>query len=141
MCTLHLTATDMNWRSDDFINTQLVYQHTDTCNIRYGVHLSNFAKMYLFNFTAMCVAFSLRNQMIHRQYICAYLFGNIKMFYDMFDFVHTGMVMVVMMVVVMVVHMLVLMFTIYAYIYMRSRYATLYTCRLTYGYIRNTKFI
>ena len=51
------------------------------------------------------------------------------------------MVMVVMMVVVMVVHMLVLMFTIYAYIYMRSRYATLYTCRLTYGYIRNTKFI
>ena len=95
----------MNWRSDDFINTQHIYQHTDTCNIRHCVHLSNLVKMYLFNFTAMCVAFSLRNQMIHRQYICAYLFGNIKMFYDMFDFVHTGMVMVVMMVMIVMVLM------------------------------------
>ena len=89
--------------------------------------------MYLIDFTTMCVAFSLRNQMIYRQYICAYIFGNIKMFYDMFDFVHTRMVMVVVMLMMMVVmlvfvvlmvvvmfmmvvvfvHMLVLMFTVY----------------------------
>ena len=57
MCTVNLSITYMDRRSDNLLWCQFINCQTYTYDICYGIHRSNFMKMYFFYRTAMCMAF------------------------------------------------------------------------------------
>ena len=57
MCTVNLSITYMDRRSDNLLWCKFINCQAYTYDICYGIHRSNFMKMYFFYRTAMCMTF------------------------------------------------------------------------------------
>ena len=99
--------------SHNAVGSKLIYEHTDSCYVRYGVHCAYFVEVDLINGFAVYMSFCLRYELINLVYIVLNLRGKGKSGYDMVYIVQGRMmVMPVLVVVMMFMIVMVVMFVV-----------------------------